>query len=923
MRRIKAIAAVALALSMAGSIIATPAVTDSAAAKKSTGEISLKKSQTTLTILQNLSKITRDSAKIRVKKAKGVKIKKTTYTVEDTDVAKVDKKGKVTAKSAGATQVTVQVKYKFKKKTKTKDLTYQVKVRNKYKNILTGVTMKYRTYATFVGGNEGINPCYDTNVEMAEDFDAWDCLKMTVKDPSIAKVGQDGYIEGKKAGTTTVTIASTDGTGYSVSAKLIIFPTRQDMTEKDDLYNSVRDEYLEKIQSGWDEEDKERFVGKSGTIYWSLSSQRDIRYKKEIRAIREDYEKRGKQTDYTPEDALASVLSTSKKLVDDKDGKEEEAFMKVIREKLIAPIKEAKTLDELIKVSEGFVANGLTGFVQGTGFLSGQDDDAAAVYNEVIHGKADPPKTPVDVCGTFYPKFDFPQYMGGHITESPEEEKEDQRRIRKELAMLGMEEEAEASLDAYYQMMVDISKQMWAEDAPEPEFLELPKAEEKFPHLRMAEHFRKKGYDLSDKDVVYCTGIGASQCLDSYMKEKNLGILKMYLAEAAAYPLTEYVRENYRIALPQDVDKDGKLTGDAEEQYRKGMSATEMLLPYDLDQIYTRKVYPKGFQEGFQALVEEFRQAYRKAIESSGYGSTIRANMLKKIDNLKVYSLFPDDETYKKFQIPYDLTTAEEGGNLADNLLKIRTYEADMERMTVGTKENSIAWWYPDERVFDSFLPKENNAFYNPLSNTAVFPHGSVGPEGLFTLNATGNAEVEVQNLAYLASLIGHEMGHAFDFQGTMFDEKGYLADLWGDDDKSGYQRKVDKLADIYGSLVMCTMTDRKTAYYQNGHKVVGEAMADLGGTETSLRILKEKYPGRDDLVQQFYRHTAEQWLDTKWEHLVEREVMMNRGDVHPAPRARANGVASMMDDFYRVFDVKEGDPMYVSPEDRVSLWEG
>ena len=98
--------------------------------------------------------------------------------------------------------------------------------------------------------------------------------------------------------------------------------------------------------------------------------------------------------------------------------------------------------------------------------------------------------------------------------------------------------------------------------------------------------------------------------------------------------------------------------------------------------------------------------------------------------------------------------------------------------------------------------------------------------------------------------------------------------------------------------------------------------MADLGGTEIALRIIKHKYPGRDDLIRSFFEQTAEQWLNTDdYDWLYEKAADYYREEVHPFFRQRANGVASMMDEFYRVFDVRETDAMYVAPEDRVQIW--
>ncbi|MBQ6537416.1 MAG: hypothetical protein IJL75_00755 [Eubacterium sp.] len=894
--------------------------TDVAMAKSN--EVSLKKKSCKLTIKQNGAQITKDSAKIALKKKKGVKIKKITYLNSDNSIAKVNKKGKVTPKSKGASDVTVSVKYRYKKKTKTKDLIYKINVDQSYRHILSGLTLKHKTYATYVDGVEGICPCYDTSVEVGERFFAWDCLSMSIEDASIAGIGEDGFIIGKKEGTTTVTIKSTDDTNLSVTATLKVFPTMKELEVKNDLYNSVRADYLAAVESGWTEEEKNRYIDENGAVHWSLFSVADFQKETNSKKIIETYKTIGKQPDNTAQDALNSVLTTGNAMLDGGPEVEDE-FLRIVNEKIVEPIKAAKTIDELIAVSEDFEKRGLVGFIKAKGFFL--HSDIRNYMKDVINRVVASPEAPVDPKMRYCPTISGPYNMAGHSFSNKKEINDTKKEILGSLSMVGFGEPTEKQLDDYVAFLDEFSTEFYN---PKYEtFVEsLGELDKDFPNLRIAEHFKTKGYNTPDDEMVTVENPGAYIVLNKYLaKETNLDILKMYLTESSTFYFTEFTRATLRNSYavhPELMEMSGAASVEEaiEENYRKAMSTLQALIPFDFDHIYTDTVYPKNYKEKFEELVQGYKDIYREAITGSEYGATFKSNMLKKLDKMRVDCLYPDAADYKKYEIPYDLVTAAEGGNLADNLLKIRQYQADMECITVGSYMKDLQWRAPSTAVFQG-LPDEKNAFYNRYGNYCFFCHGLIGLNVMFSYDETGNADIDVRNIAYMGTLVGHEMGHAFDNSGSSFNEDGMLFNRWGNDDPSPYEKKVDKLAALYGSMVMYADRDEQKAYYQEGYNVVSEAMADLGGTEIALRLLEKKYPGRDDLVKQFYRYTAEQWVTTEQDKLVPQRLYTYLGDVHPLSRSRANGVASMMDEYYRVFDISETDAMYVAPEDRVSLW--
>ncbi len=888
--------------------------------------VSLKKKSATLNIKQDGAKIKKETTKIKIKKKKGVKIKKTTYRIDDKSVAKVDKKGKITPKSAGAAVITVNVKYKYRKKTKTKKLNYNVKVKQSYKHVLSGLTLKFNTYATFVDGATGINPCYDTTVLMDEKFYSWDCLKMSIADTSIATMGENGLIIGKKPGTTTATISSTDGSKLSVTATVKVFGSRAELDRKDDLYNSIRDEFMAAQESGWTEEEKERYIDKDGRLQWSLVSSIDFQKESYTRKIVQAYTSVEKQPDNTPQDALNSIITTNNAMLNGDPGVED-TFLQIVRDKVVAPIRAAKTIDELIAVSEDLEKRGLVGFLKAKGFLLGRailENDS--LYRDVFNGKKPAPSEPTDMSLIYYPKISAPYNMAGYDFSNEKQAAETKKAIRDTLALLGFDSITEKDFDNYIDFLKEFSKEFYSPKNNDFTYY-LNIVDRHLPNLKVREHLEKKGYKLSDKTIVQVEHPGAYLTLNKYLaNEKNLEILKLYLTDASTFFFTQQTRAEMRIAYEAhpsllEMSGAGSVEEAVENGYKKTMGNPEVALPWDLDHIYTDTVYPKDYKAKFEKMVQEYKDTYREAIQSSEYGDTFKANMLKKLDKMKALCLYPGDQTYKNYEIPYDLVTAAEGGNLADNLLKIRQYQADLECMTVGSSMCEYDWWYPNDALFQS-LPNENNAYYVYMNNVCYFFHGGIGLNGLFFENPTDSPEIDAKNIGYMATTIGHEMGHAFDSNGCLFNEDGKMVDPWGTDDSSVYSAKVDKLSSIYDSFLKYGDLEEKKSYYNDGNRVIDEAMADLGGTEISLRLLKKKYPNRDDLIKSFFEYTAEQWMSTQYDILPANMLPDVLRDPHPDPLSRTNGVASMMDEFYRIFDVKETDAMYVAPEDRVVLWK-
>ena len=320
-------------------------------------------------------------------------------------------------------------------------------------------------------------------------------------------------------------------------------------------------------------------------------------------------------------------------------------------------------------------------------------------------------------------------------------------------------------------------------------------------------------------------------------------------------------------------------------------------------------------------MAERYRDTYVEVISECDLSEKAKTSMVEKVKKMEFLSLYPTAEEYDKLTVQDDLRTVEEGGDLAETLLAVSRYNAYLSRITVERPHTTdMKWWAPLDKFHDNAQPWENNAMHVFNMNQCIFSHVLVAP--LFDDNPDGAEELDVKNIAYMATTIGHEIGHGFDGTGCNFDENGHARMNWEASDFEKYDEKMKKTAELYGSISGYLSKVDKIAAFQEGKSVTNEAMADLGGTEIALRLLKDTYPDNDDYIREFYIMNARQWVNSNNDYAEEGELSNLTKDEHPTSHARTNGVASCMDEFYRVFDISSTDAMYIAPEDRVTMWK-
>ena len=314
----------------------------------------------------------------------------------------------------------------------------------------------------------------------------------------------------------------------------------------------------------------------------------------------------------------------------------------------------------------------------------------------------------------------------------------------------------------------------------------------------------------------------------------------------------------------------------------------ESLIGDDLYREYEKAYFTEKDKESVRELIDEIRDYYKELINDSKWlDDSTKKEGIKKIDSLKVNIGYIE----KKKTDEFELVSKENGGTLISN------YILDVKNSTANYYKE-----FEDGNVQTSYDDLSVNAYYMPTENSINFP------AAFYELAA--NTDDYYEKLAIFGSVIGHEISHAFDLNGSQFDENGNYRNWWTENDKAKYDELKQKIIDYYNGY---DLYDIKI----DGDKTLGENTADLAGMKAILAVAEKHNATKED-YKKIFESYAKLWATKIEKDNVEKQVVT---DSHSPNKIRVNAVLSSMDKFYEVYDIKEGDKMYVSPENRVGLW--
>ena len=336
------------------------------------------------------------------------------------------------------------------------------------------------------------------------------------------------------------------------------------------------------------------------------------------------------------------------------------------------------------------------------------------------------------------------------------------------------------------------------------------------------------------------------------------------------------------------------------ERWKRGVAVVEAALGEAVGQIYVERHFPAGHKARMESLVANVIEAYRDSISSLTWMSEeTKTEALKKLEAFRPKIGFPDKWIdYSAVQIdPSDLL-----GNME------RACNADVERHLneIGKPVDSTKW---------RMTPQTVNAYYHRTLNEIVFPAAILQPP-FFNPEAD-----DAVNYGGIGAVIGHEIGHGFDDQGSQFDGGGALRNWWTDEDRSAYEALTEKLVAQYNALSPSAAPGHKV----NGKLTLGENIGDLGGLAIAYKAYLLSLGGAEpDVIdgftgrQRFFMSWAAVWRQAiRTEEAVRRLAT----DPHSPNEFRTNTIARNLDAFHEAFNVSTADGMWMEPGERVSIW--
>ena len=304
---------------------------------------------------------------------------------------------------------------------------------------------------------------------------------------------------------------------------------------------------------------------------------------------------------------------------------------------------------------------------------------------------------------------------------------------------------------------------------------------------------------------------------------------------------------------------------------------------------YGKKYFGPQAKADVHHMVEQMIKVYKGRLTNNQWLSKdTRDKAILKLDKLGIQVGYPD-----KIPALYDQFKVDEEESLIANLNQL---------IVTANKELFSRWNTPVDRMRWEMSAATVNAYYHPFKNIIVFP-AAILQAPFYSLKQSSS-----QNYGGIGAVIAHEISHAFDNNGSLFDEFGNLNNWWTDEDSAHFKQLAQKMIDEFDRI---PFAGQKV----NGKLTVSENIADAGGLSCALEAAKTE---ADFNAQEFFINWATIWRMKATEQYMQLLLSI---DVHAPQKLRANIQAENLDDFYTAFDIKPGDEMYRAPEDRVHIW--
>ena len=401
-----------------------------------------------------------------------------------------------------------------------------------------------------------------------------------------------------------------------------------------------------------------------------------------------------------------------------------------------------------------------------------------------------------------------------------------------------------------------------------------------------------------DIDAVIIRQPSFFEATDGLITDTDMATWKAYLKWKVIDSFAGFLSEDF---VNQDFAFYGTtLRGTPENRprWKRGVASVEHSLGEVLGRQYVKQHFPPVAKQRMERLVDNLLLAYEQSIKELDWMTDeTKDEALKKLATFRPKIGYPNKwKDYSALEVKAD--------DLFGNIVRSNLVEARRDIAKLGGPVDENEW---------HMTPQTVNAYYNPVANEIVFPAAILQPP-FFDLEAE-----DAVNYGGIGAVIGHEIGHGFDDQGSKFDGEGNLNNWWTDADREAFNTLTAKLIDQYDAY------EPLPGYHVNGQLTLGENIGDLGGLSIAYEAYHLALDGRPAPV--IDRLTGDQRLFIGWGQVWARkfrdEALIERvkSDPHSPSEYRANGTLENVPAFHQAFNTRPGDGMWKDPEDRVQIW--
>ena len=402
-----------------------------------------------------------------------------------------------------------------------------------------------------------------------------------------------------------------------------------------------------------------------------------------------------------------------------------------------------------------------------------------------------------------------------------------------------------------------------------------------YTNLDINKYFNELG--LSKIDKLSLVDEKSYQELNKYLTNNNLSLWKNIATIKILQTYAEYTTENYETIFTK-LNKN--LLGKEYTREETAYDLIKQIYPNEISKNYNNKYLSDDTKNYISNLTNEIIKEYEDMINTSWMDNETKSKAVTKLNNIKINI---GTNYIKDFSSYYDFDS---NISLVKNIINLNKVvrAASYEMLDTTTTTNAL----PDYTF---------NAYYDVTSNSINILTGST--------KVIKDINNKYENLGSIGFIIAHEISHAFDNNGSKFDENGFLSNWYTTSSQEKYQEIQNKVIDYYNNYEIIHNVSN------NGTRTIGENIADLGAMECITNILIKNNANKKD-YQTTYESFAKVWANN---YSKSTKVLQSLIDTHSPNEIRVNGVLSSTKKFYETYKIDSKDLMYIEPEKRVNIW--